>query len=279
VYCQRRRPGRLSKLLGRSLLQHRVLQRSADAALSAMAAAVCQRPHPADRPRRALNLSLTRLSACRALLGTSWLSPDAGVGLCAQVLGQRWLFLPLASLWVGGSLAVTVGLAGAFIFWALLVLVADSAAIAFTHDKLARPPLCAAAVATAATPAVGALVLSRSPMFGGQLAVAGLLCAAATLCMATRASCASEGAAAKLGKVAVIWGVVESVFGVAAGFGLNFAATSLVSDEMDVTGAVSVALAFAHCPGAFLPSVPRPVFPRLALSLMQLLLFSFHLSR
>ena len=144
-----------------------------------------------------------------------------------QVLGQRWLFLPLACLWVGGSLSVTVGLAGAFIFWSLLVLVADAAAIAIAAEQPTLATLRAAAAATAAVPAVGALVcafcdfhcvflsvcrslfsacfalqvLSRSPMFGAQLGVVGMAYAAITLGAAIRSFTAETNAPEKLAKV------------------------------------------------------------------------------
>ena len=145
------------------------------------------------------------------------------------ILGQRWLILPVASLWVGGSLPVTLGLTGGFVAWALLVLLAD-AACALALLGAPRKPVAGAA---ALIPLVATLVLSRSPMFGGQLVLFGLGYVAlggggALLC--TRRDRGRSAAA-----LYCAWAFIESLFSVAAGFGLNLAARSLLSDEMDVT--------------------------------------------
>ena len=74
------------------------------------------------------------------------ISSDPLTPLSGQALGQRWLILPLASLGVGGSLPVTIGLSGAFVAYALVVLVADAAA-ALSLRGAPRAPLTAAAAA------------------------------------------------------------------------------------------------------------------------------------
>ena len=145
------------------------------------------------------------------------------------ILGQRWLILPLASLWVGGSLPVTVGLTGGFVAWALLVLLADGACALALLGAASKPVAGAAAL----IPMAATLVLSRSPMFGSQLTLFGLGYTAlggggALLC--TRHDRGRSAAA-----LYCAWAFIESVFSVAAGFGLNLAARSLLSDEMDVT--------------------------------------------
>ena len=151
--------------------------------------------------------------------------------LSGQALGQRWLILPLASLGVGGSLPVTIGLSGAFVAYALVVLVADAAA-ALSLRGAPRAPLLAAG---SAVPLTAALVLSRSPMFGSQLGLftLGYCALGAGGALALTRDDRTRTAAA----LYCVWATTESLFGMLVGFGLNMAAGSLVSDEMDVTEA------------------------------------------
>eukprot|EP01050_Picozoa_sp_SAG11_P019621 SAG11_NODE_3160_length_2642_cov_3.713608_1_plen_483_part_00 len=150
-----------------------------------------------------------------------------------QALSQRWLSLPLASLGVGGSLRVTVGLTGAFIAWAALVPLADATcalALAPRSSGLPPPALIGAA---AVVPLTATLVLSRSPMFGRELGFFGLgytlLGGGAALALGGRGRAAQA--------LYCGWALVESVSGLAAGWGLNMAAGSLLSDEMGATEA------------------------------------------
>lgn len=142
-------------------------------------------------------------------------------------LGQRWLFLPLASLWVGGSLPVTVGLTGGFIAWALLVLLAD-AACALALLAAASKPL---AVAAALIPLTATLVLSRSPLFSSQLTLFALSYVA--LGGGGALFCTRRDRRRSTAALYCVWVCIESIFSVAAGFGLKLAARSLLSDEMD----------------------------------------------
>jgi hypothetical protein len=149
-----------------------------------------------------------------------------------QALGQRWLMLPLASLGVGGSLPVTIGLTGAFVAWALLVLLADTCAL-LALCRLGDRLSMALKGATAVVPLMAMYVLSLSPMFATQLLLFAFtytaLGFAAGLILGRRDR---ERAAAVL---FCIWAFIESLFGVVVGLGLNFAAGSLISDELDVT--------------------------------------------
>jgi hypothetical protein len=129
-------------------------------------------------------------------------------------------------------LPVTLGLAGGFVAWAMLVPLADATcALALTPRVVNGLPTAALAAAGATVPLTATLVLSRSPVFGTQLGIFGILY-----------STVGAGAALGLGGRAraapllwAVWALIESVFGLAAGFGLNMAAGSLVSDELDAT--------------------------------------------
>ena len=112
-----------------------------------------------------------------------------------------------------------------------MVLVADAAA-ALSLRGAPRAPLTAAA---AAVPLTAALVLSRSPMFGSQLGLftLGYCALGAGGALALTRDDRTRTAAA----LYCVWAATEALFGMIVGFGLNMAAGSLVSDEMDVTEA------------------------------------------
>lgn len=142
-------------------------------------------------------------------------------------LGQRWICLPLAVLWVTGSVPVAYSFAGQFAAWALLVLVADCCAAlhlagcAPIHTSVSPRAGRAGAAAIACT---ATLIACCVPIVWRAVAVGTAAYIAAACALAARKRHPEY--------LFFAWALVESLLGAAVGWGLYFTRT-LYADQMD----------------------------------------------
>ena len=143
-----------------------------------------------------------------------------------------------------GSLSVAVGLAGSFCGWALLLVAADAAVILVTtgsvggtvpvyvrHMLFRHYHLLARAFMAAVcggVPLLSAFLLSRSPLYGWQLAVGalGYYTAGAGLSLFCCGRPGGLGLAGRAVALYAVWGFAESFVGLLAAYGLKKAGSS-----------------------------------------------------
>ena len=142
-------------------------------------------------------------------------------------LGQRWVCLPLAVLWVTGSVPVAYSFAGQFAAWALLVLVADCCAALHLvgsvpiHTSSSRLAGRAGATAIAC---MAILIACCVPIVWRGVAVSTAVYIVAACALAARKRHPAY--------LFFAWALAESLLGAGVGCGLYFTRT-LYSDQMD----------------------------------------------
>ena len=145
-------------------------------------------------------------------------------------LGQRWVCLPFAVLWVTRSVSVAYSFAGQFAAWAVLVLAADC--------------VCAAQLVGGVPPIGGSKITSRR----AGAAAAAIVCTATLIarCVPIVGPAAAVGTSAYFAAASALaarkrqphwvffaWALVETLLGAVAGCALYFTRT-LYADKMDV---------------------------------------------
>lgn len=130
-------------------------------------------------------------------------------------VGQRWVCLPFAVLWVTGSLSVACSFAGQFAAWALLVLLADSCAAAALADSVPSRTACSAIQAGTAT------VVLLVTLIGWCVPIVGPAVALGTAAYIV-AACSLAARTDEPRYLYYAWALAESLLGTATGYALYF---------------------------------------------------------
>lgn len=171
-------------------------------------------------PARSAGDSRWLVGAMRRCDATTLLAVHAG-------LGQRWACLPLATLWLTGSVSVAYTFTGQFAVWAVLVLVADSGAGLVVAGRLTRTSSRRAIQAGTAGVALSATFVAWCvPIVGLAAALGTGACIVAAFALAARKD--------EPRYIYYAWGLLESLLGVLAAYTLYYTRT-LSANKMDVT--------------------------------------------